>query len=214
LIDRTKLVAEVYPKGLAKPAFSLVSPEVFGFSPGHRRSGPDIDRARKLLAEAGVAPGTRIHLDHQENYSPVVGSVVDALAEAGIEVQPRLHQYEAFYRRIESAENELFLFSWNYRIADASPFLDAFVHSRDPLHGLGNFNGAMIRDADLDRMIEEAAHETRSENRLELLQSVLADVGAVRAYLPLFQTATITLVRDPYSVIGSRTRPQDIRLVK
>ena len=213
VIDRSRLVAEIFPRGLATPAMSLVSPEVFGFSPAHRRHGPDLERAKRLLSDAGVAPGIRIHLDHQENYAPVIGPVVSALAEVGIEIEPRLHQYEAFYRRIESAENELFLFSWNYRIADASPFLDAFVHSRDPLHGLGNFNGAMIRDAQLDRMIEEAAHETRSETRLEMLQLALSDVSAVRAYLPLYQRATLALVRDSYSVVGSRARPQDIRFV-
>jgi peptide/nickel transport system substrate-binding protein len=189
----------------------LVSPEVFGFSPAHRRHGPDLDNARRLLAKIGFEPGTRIHLDHQENYVPVVETLVNQLAKAGVEVEPRLHEYEAFYRRIESAENELFLFSWNYRIADASPFLDAFVHSRDPIRGLGSFNGAMIRDIDLDRMIEEAAHEARSETRLELLQLVLADVSAVHAYLPLYQTATLALVREPFDFVGSRARPQDVR---
>ena len=211
-IDRRALVAEVYPAGLAKPATSLVSPEVFGFSPAHRRHSPDLDRAKRLLSEAGAEPGTRIHLDYQESYAPVVENLVRALAEVGIVVVPRLHQYEAFYRRIETAENELFLFSWSYRIADASPFLDAFVHSRDSLRGLGSFNGAMIRDDDLDQMIEQAAHETRSEARLELLQLALADVSAVHAYLPLYQTATLALVREPFSVVGTRARPQDVRL--
>ena len=212
VIDRSKLVAEVYPTGLATPATSLVSPEVFGFSPAHRRHGPDLDRAKQLLAEAGFAPGTRLKLDHQERYSSVIGPLVDALAEAGIEIEPQLHQYESFYRRIEAAENELFLFSWNFTIADASPFLDAIVHSRDPLRGLGSFNAAAVNDPELDRLIEEAAHETRSEARLELLQLVLADIGAVHAYLPLFQPAALSLVRKPFDVVGRQVRPQDVRL--
>ena len=151
-------------------------------------------------------------LDHQERYASVVGPLADTLAEIGIVVEPQLHQYESFYRRIEAAENELFLFSWNFTIADASPFLDAIVHSRDPLRGTGNFNGAAVSDPELDRQIEEAAHETRSETRLELLQLVLADVSAVHAYLPLFQPAALALVRDPFDVVGRQVRPQDLRL--
>jgi peptide/nickel transport system substrate-binding protein len=211
VIDRPKLVAEVYPTGVATPATSLVSPEVFGFSPVHRRHGSDLDRAKQLLAEAGVAPGTRLNLDHQERYASVIGPLADTLAEIGIVVEPQLHQYESFYRRIEAAENELFLFSWNFTIADASPFLDAIVHSRDPLRGLGSFNAAVVNDPELDRLIEEAAHETRSEARLELLQLVLADVGAVHAYLPLFQPAALSLVREPFEVVGREVRPQDVR---
>jgi peptide/nickel transport system substrate-binding protein len=212
VIDRSKLVAEIYPPGLATPATSLVSPEVFGFSPSHRRQGPDIANAKRLLAEAGLRPGTRLKLDHQERYAAVVGPLADTLAEIGIVIEPQLHQYESFYRRIEAAENELFLFSWNFTIADASPFLDAIVHSRDPLRGFGNFNGAAVSDPELDRQMEEAAHETRSEARLELLQLVLADVSAIHAYLPLFHPAALALVRDPFDVVGRQVRPQDLRL--
>jgi peptide/nickel transport system substrate-binding protein len=212
VIDRPKLVAAVFPTGLATPATSLVSPEVFGFSPAHRRHGSDLDGAKRQLAEAGVAPGTRMKLDYQERYASVIGPLVDTMAEVGIVIEPQLHQYESYYRRLEAAENELFLFSWNFTIADASPFLDAIVHSRDPLRGFGSFNGAAVSDPELDRMMEEAGHETRSEARLELLQLLLADVGAVHAYLPLFQPAALALVRDPFDVVGRQVRPQDVRL--
>ena len=212
LIDRPTLVAEIYSPGSAKPATSLVSPEVFGFSPAHRRHGGDLARAKRLLAEAGVAPGIQLNLDYQERYASVVGPLVALMAEVGIEIEPQLHQYESFYRRMEAAENELFLFSWNFTVADASPFLDAIVHSREPLRGLGSFNAAAVSDPELDRLIEEAAHETRSETRLELLQLVLADVGAVHAYLPLFQPAVLSLVQEPFDIVGRQVRPQNVRL--
>jgi ABC-type transport system substrate-binding protein len=142
----------------------------------------------------------------------VIGPLVNSLAEVGLEIEPQLHRYESFYRRIEAAENELFLFSWNFLIADASPFLDGIVHSRNPLRGLGSFNAATVNDPDLDHMIEQAAHETRSEARLEFLQLVLADVSSIHAYLPLFQPAALALVREPFDVVGRRVRPQDVRL--
>ena len=139
-------------------------------------------------------------------------ALADMLGEIGIEIEPKLHQYESFYRRIEAAENELFLFTWNFRIADASPFLDAIVHSRDPIRGLGNFNAAALNSPEMDRLIEAAAHETRSETRLELLQEVLSEVGDVHAYLPLFQPAALALVRDGFDVVERQVRPQDVRL--
>ncbi len=211
-IDRVRLVAEIFPPGLATPAVSVVPPEVFGYSPAHRHHGADLDRARRLLGDAGIRAGARLELDHQERYASVVGPLADILGEIGIEVEPKLHQYESFYRRIEAAENELFLFTWNFTIADASPFLDAIVHSRDPIRGLGNFNAAAVSSPELDRLIEAAAHETRSETRLELLQQVLSEVGAVHAYLPLFQPAALALVRDGFDVVDRQVRPQDVRL--
>lgn len=212
LIDRDRLVAAVYPLGTAAPAFSLVSPQVFGYSPSLLQGGPNPDRARQLLAEAGVAAGTKIRMDYQERYEPVIAPLAAMFAEAGLEVVPRAHGYETYYRRIESAANELFLFSWNFRVADASPFLEAFVHSRNPQQGRGNFNGAALNDPEIDRRFEEAAHETRAEARLELLQELLADLGAMHVYLPLFRPAPVALVREPFDVVGFQMRPQDVRL--
>ena len=211
-IDRRQLVARIYSPNLATPASSVVSPEVFGYSPAHRQTTGDSELARRLLDEAGIAPGTKLNLDYQPRYTPVVEPLVTMLAEAGLDVAPRRHRYETFYRRIEDADNELFLFSWNFRVADASPFLEAFVHSRNPARGFGSFNGAAVSDPDIDRLIEEAAHETRSEARLELLQQLLADLSSIRVYLPLYRPAALALVRDPFDVVGRQVRPQDVRL--
>ena len=211
-IDRRRLIADLYPLGTALPATSLVPPEVYGFSPAQRRHGPDLDRARRLLTEAGVAPGTRLRLDYQGRYAFMIDTLVDSLAEVDLEVEPRRHAYETFYRRIEDADNELFLFSWNFRVADAAPFLEALVHSRDPLRGWGNLNGAAVSDPDLDRLIEETAHETHTEARLEMLQLLLTDVDMAHAYLPLFQPAVFVLAREPFDVVGRKNRPQDVRL--
>ncbi len=212
VIDRRRLVADLYPMGTAIPATSLVPPEVYGFSPAQRLHSPDLDRARELLAEAGIVPGTRLRLDYQGRYAFMIGALVDALAEVGLQVEPRRHAYETFYRRIEDADNELFLFSWNFRVADAAPFLEAIVHSRDPLVGWGNFNGAAVSDPALDRLIEQAVHETQSEVRHEMLQMLLTDVAMEHAYLPLFQPAVFAMVREPFDVVGRKLRPQDVRL--
>jgi peptide/nickel transport system substrate-binding protein len=212
VIDRGRLVSELYPMGTAIPATSLVSPEVFGFSPDHRSDNPDPQRARRLLAEAGVAPGTRVRLDFQDRYAFMIPALVGLLGEAGLEVEPRRHPYEAYYRRIEEAENELYLFSWNFQIADAAPFLEAIVHSRDPRGSWGNFNGAAVSDPGLDLLIEQAAHETRSEIRLGMLQTLLADVGAAHVYVPLSQPAVLALAREPFDVVGRKLRPQDVRM--
>jgi peptide/nickel transport system substrate-binding protein len=209
-IDRQRLVTELYPPGMAVPATSLVSPEVFGFSPDHRFPGPDPELSRRFLAEADVEPGAILRLDYQDRYAFMIQALVELLAEVGLVVEPRRHAYETYYRRIEEAENELFLFSWNFQIADAAPFLEAIVHSRDPRSGWGNFNGAAVSHPELDVLIEQAAHETRSELRLEMLQEVLAEVGGAHVYLPLAQPAILALVREPFDIAGRKLRPQDV----
>jgi hypothetical protein len=67
-------------------------------------------------------------------------------------------------------------------------------------------------DPEMDRLIENVAHETNSEARLELLQLVIADVGAVHAYLPLLQPDDLALVREGFDIFGRQVRPQYVRV--
>ena len=211
-IDRDALVAEIYPTGMAEVGTSIVSPMVFGFSPEHHLPEIEIERSRELLRQAGVSEGTTLRLDVPDRYGELAESISRILSEVGLEIETVQHSWDTFYRRMGRSENQLFIFSWNFRVADGSPFLDTIVHSRDPIRGLGRFNGASISDPELDRLIEEAAHEPQSEIRLERLQVVLGRVAEEMVYLPLFHPSELTLLRDPFVLESRLVRPQDVRL--
>lgn len=213
-IDRPALVAAVFPAGTADPARSLVPAEVFGYSPAHRRPEADPGRARELLRRADLGGGSRLVLDCAERNRAAAEHIAAALSSVGLEVEVRAMPYEAFYRRLEAGESELFLFTWSFRLADASLFLDAFVHSRDASRGLGTFNGAGIARAEIDELIDLAAIEPNAATRLERLQEVLSRVVEINAYQPLYQPRYLSLVRDGFAVEGpalTMPRPQDLR---
>jgi peptide/nickel transport system substrate-binding protein len=205
-------VAGAFPEGVARPARSLVSPAVFGFSPEHRRNGVDLDLARQLLREAGVRDGTPLRLEYPGLYNDVAPLVQNAFDQIGLIAVPDELPFEAFYRRLEEAANQMFIFRWNFTVADASPFLDAIVHSRDPVRGLGILNGAALSDPVLDDAIERAAHEPRSDIRLQRLQDVLQQVSDHYVYLPLFHPSVTTLIREPFILDNRQVRPQDVHL--
>ena len=211
-IDRPALVSVAFPEGLARPARSLVSPAVFGFSPEHRRSGVDLDRARQLLRESGVREGTPLRLEYAGLYDEVAPLVQKALDQIGLVAVPEELPFETFYRRLEEAASQMFIFRWNFSVADASPFLDAIVHSRDPARGLGTLNGAALSDPVLDDAIELAAHESRSDVRLQRLQEVLQQVSDHYVYLPLYHPSVTTLIREPFILDNRQVRPQDVHL--
>lgn len=213
-IDRPALVAAVFPAGTADPARTLVPAEVFGYSPSHRRPEADPGRARELLRRAGLGGGARLVLDCAEGYLPAAEHIAAALASVGLEVEVHAMPYEAFYHRLEAGQSELFLFTWSFRLADASIFLDAFVHSRDASRGLGTFNGAGIALAEIDELIDLAAIEPNAATRLERLQTVLSRVVEINAYQPLYRPRNLSLVRDGFAIDGpalTMPRPQDIR---
>lgn len=213
-IDRTHLVESIFPAGAASAAFSLVPPEVFGYSPEHVRAEVDPDRARNLLAAAGGRSRGILKLAFADINAEVAQHLLNDLAEVGLAVEAEPLPYEVFYRRVEEGSCDLFLFKWTYRVADASKFLDTFVRSRDPLRGFGTFNGAALSDPEIDRLIESAVIEPVSSVRLEKLQEAVARVGEQHVYLPLFKPSNLALVREGVEVATEglpMLRPQDFR---
>ena len=130
----------------------------------------------------------------------MVDFLVASLRAVGFEVSPREVGFESHYRRIEEGGNQLYLFGWNFGFADASDFLDAVAHSRDPERRLGLLNGSRYSNPEADRWIEEAAREPRETQRLQLLRSALAQVQSERCYLSLFYHTRFALVRSPFSL--------------
>jgi len=212
-IDRGSLVASVFPEGTAERARSIVPPEVFGFSPDHRRGDADPVRARELMTSAGVTPGTTLRVDYAERYEELIGPLADLVNDVGFEVETKAHRHDAFYRNIDEASSQAYLFSWTYRVADASPFLDSIAHSRDPLRGLGAFNGAAFSDPILDQLVEEAGHEPRTDLRLQRLQEALTVLDESFVFLPLLRPSNLALVREEFAVeshVCAVMRPQDV----
>jgi peptide/nickel transport system substrate-binding protein len=216
-IDRRRLVQSIFPEGAASPAFSLVPPEVFGASPDQRTAGSDGESAHRLLVEAGRRSAVPLRLAHSERNALVADRLVVDLEAAGLDVEGENLPYDEFYRRIEEGSNDLFVFNWTYRVADASKFLDAFARTRDPDRGLGTLNGANLSNPEIDALIESAVIEPQSNLRLDKLQLAVSRVSDTFVYLPLFKPANLALVRE--SVVARRQglpmlRPQDFRPVE
>lgn len=212
-IDRGLLVASVYPEGAAERARSIVPPEIFGFSPALRRGEADPARARELIASAGLEPGIPLRIDFAERYSELMGPLANFLADVGFRVETATHRYDEFYRRIDEASNQAYVFSWTYRIADASTFLDSIAHSRDSQRGLGAFNGTSFSSPTLDGLIDQAGHEPRSDLRLRRLQDALTMLDSSFVFLPLLRPSNLALVREEYFIEShpiAVIRPQDV----
>ncbi len=216
-IDRGALVAEAFPQGMAEPAWSLVPAGVFGFAPPL-----DDEPGLEVTGGPGRQPvggrnGRTLHLLSASVSSEVVDHLCGVLASIGLTCEIERVAYEDLYRRIEEGSTELYVFSWNFRGMDASDFLDAVVHSRDPARRLGGLNGAGFRDADVDRWIEEAAREPRAAQRLALLRKAFERVRASAVYLPLYHRSRLALVREPFTIegrSGSWVQPQEVRLLR
>jgi len=173
--------------GRAAPASQLVPQSVVGFNPALRVTRPDLERARRLLAEAGYAQGLAFRLDGPSNrYVRDVETLHELkrqLDGAGFSVTLNILEKPAYYALLEAGQSDAGLLGWACATGEAGDALDGFLHSQGDILGSDNTMG--FADPELDRMIESANAASTLEERTVLLQGALARVAALRPIIPL-----------------------------
>ncbi len=151
-IDRKAIKETMYPGGLARLATSCVPPGYFGHIP---MSFPehDVEKAKKLLAEAGHPNGFTVKnyfISKSFFYPKVLTLAQEQLKKAGINVELQVVEHATFHDNIRKNLNPFVLYGGT-RITDADPWLSLFFDSKeipDPATGNKGTNFAHYRAID------------------------------------------------------------------
>ena len=144
---------------------------------------PDIEGARKLLAEAGYpGGGFMLTVKCSPQYPEFVASSVvfqDAVKKLGVTVNVEQLEWGTFLKATGSFDFELAATAWTFR-PDPDGYLYPFFHST------GVFNAGPYKNPRLDRLMEEArtmpAYAERAKLYHEIQRMLLDDVAAFWYY--------------------------------
>ena len=131
-VDRRVIVDDV--RGLGElPAAHFVPPGVPGYPSPESPIGLDVERARKLLAEAGY-PGGRgfpevgILYNTSESHKKIAEVVADQLGRnLGIQVTPYNQEWQSYLATVRSGNFEMARAGWIGDYLDPNTFLDMWV---------------------------------------------------------------------------------------
>ena len=215
-IDREELARRAL-SGRAAVANQIVPPSIVGFDPAVRRAGPDLARARALVAEAGHPRGLEVRLDGPRNRYvndiAVVQEIARQLQRIGVRVVANTLDKRDFFALIAGGGSSMHLVGYSCESGDAGDILGSFLHSPTGT-ALGSLNSTGIADPELDRLMDEADRARADAERAVRLRRAAARAGALRAALPLVvQTETVVLSRrlawePPFNMALA---PEDVR---
>jgi peptide/nickel transport system substrate-binding protein len=199
-INRQALVERAMD-GQAVATGQLV-PEGFG---GHDPAVPvpayDPERAKRLLAEAGYPQGFGITVGCSNNRFVNDGRVCQVLgqllARAGFHAKVEAQPASVFFPRTQVGKNDLplvFFGQSNSSTRDATHVLSLAMHSQEVRRGFGQSNRGAFSDANLDRLIEDAAFRMEGD-RDAALRTAMAEAMRLHAGIPLYAQMTITAAR-------------------
>ena len=149
----------------------------------------DIERARKLMAEAGYPQGFDVTLDcpndRYVNDQAICVALVPMLAKIGVSLKVEARPKTLFFPKIDSRDTSFFMLGWGGGTTDAQIVLDPLVRGFDEKSQKGGDNNGRFDDVQLNRLIDAAAVEMNIEKRTRLIGDALTRTYEQFYYLPI-----------------------------
>jgi len=196
-IDRQIITAQVTGGG-ETPAFTFVPP-----ISGYAAPLPDwvswprarqLEEARRLYAQAGYGPQQQLDVEIRYNTNDNHRQMALAIAamwkqELGVRARLVNQESKVFYEsRRRRVDTEVFRAAWIGDFRDPVNFLDIF-------HSSNGQNDTGFAAATYDRLLEQAARETDTQVRLEILGLAESEMMEHQPVLPIYFYVSRRLVK-------------------
>jgi peptide/nickel transport system substrate-binding protein len=194
-INRQALVERVL-NGAAEPAGQFVPEGMVGYAPNLQPDPYDVEKAKKLLSEAGYPNGFSLTLhapnDRYLNDEQVAQTIGQFFARIGLDVKVQALPYSVFSTAATKLEYSIFLMGFGNTTGDAARGMTAVLATFDAASGLGANNRGRYSNPEFDKLINAAAATSDDDKREGYLQqAAVIAFEKDHAILPLyFQTTT------------------------
>jgi len=174
-------------RGLSLPTMSMIAPQVRGYSKDlEKRPAVDIDKAKKLMAEAGFAKGFDVTFDcpndRYKNDEKICTAIAGMLSKIDIRVKLNSMPKAVYFPKIQNSDTSMYLYGWGVPTFDSLYTLQEIIRTRGKgADGAANYSG--YSNAKVDAIIEKLKTEIDFKKRAELTKEALllnqADVGHI-----------------------------------
>jgi peptide/nickel transport system substrate-binding protein len=197
LIDRNAIATQVY-KGTYLPAFSWVpqgfvgAAEPMKASYGDGNGGPDADKAKKALSDAGVQTPVTLDLQYNSDHYGPSSSDEYALIKTQLEkgglfkVNLQSTEWVTYSKERVKDTYPLYQLGWFPDYSDADNYLSPFFSAN-------NFLKNHYDNATVQAMIEKQRSTTDAAARTKLIQDIQTAVAKDIPTLPLLQGAQVAV---------------------
>jgi peptide/nickel transport system substrate-binding protein len=187
-IDREAIKRNIM-RGLSIPAGIVVAPGVNGNTPDlDVATKPDVEGAKKLLAEAGYADGFEFRLNCPNNRyvndEEVCQAVVPMWARIGLKAQLATENFATYSQKFQNFDTSIFLLGWGIATYDAQYFIQSIVRTRTA-GADGNFNFSRVSDPVIDRLSDAMKTETDTAKRNAMIREALVRIRDEVLVIPM-----------------------------
>ena len=205
-IDRDA-VNQVAWEGQYTPGCGPLPPNSPYFDKSRKCSTRDVARAKKLLADAGLAGGYAFEMVVPNNpQERRMGEIIQGMAkEAGFSITLVPKEFASALQDNDAGKDQAFLIGWSGRVDPDTEF-----HN---FHACGaSLNQTNVCDEDLDALLNKAREVSDQKERVDLYRKALDKIGARRNIIYIYHRANI--VAYPKNLTGYRAVPDGLIRIK
>jgi len=173
-------------KGQAKQMRGAIPDGMWGFDPSVLQYSTDLAKAKALLQKNHISNLTLsfLYSNRDPNWEPIALSTQAQLAQVGINVKLESMANATMRERISKADYDISIGNWSPDFADPFQFTNLWFDTQN--HGLAG-NRSFYANAEVDRLVREAASISDQAQRTRLYQQAQKIVVNDAAYVFLFQ---------------------------
>jgi peptide/nickel transport system substrate-binding protein len=205
-IDREALNQVVWD-GQYTVGCSPISPNSVYFDKTRACTTRDVARAKKLLADAGLAGGYKFEMMIVNNpQQRRVAEVIQGMArEAGFDISLRPSEFASALKDNDDGKNQAFLIGWSGRVDP-----DGNIHQAQTC--TGPLNATLACDEKVDALLNKAREVTDVAERRALYREAVDLIGARRNVIYLYHEHYI--VAHPKTLKGYKAVPDGLIRIK
>lgn len=172
-IDKQSIIDAIL-NGSGTLATSPIAPSVFGFTQKTKAYDYDLEKAKKLMNEAGIKElKTSIYILGGEQYKQIAEVVQANLKEIGIDLEIKVAESSSYFDITGRGDHEMFLGSWGTVTGDADYGLYPMYHSS--AKGAAG-NRTFYSNKNVDEMLELAKVSVDQDKRKELYEKIQIEI--------------------------------------
>lgn len=200
-IDRQSIVDRVMG-GSAMAAANLLAHPGFGASEKHSKAAAaDLERAKKLMAEAGYPNGFTMSLGspagRYTNDQRIAQVVAAMWARLGVKVDVDTMAPAVFFKQRNAFAFSAYLAGWAASSGEMLNPLNSLVVTKQPELGLGTTNWSKYSNPEADKLVLEASKTMEDDKRAALLEKAADMIMEDYGILPLqFEMSVWAMKKD------------------
>lgn len=199
--------------GYAAPPSSILTPSALGYDPQYEQvSKQDVEKAKALLAQAGVKEGTELSLQYENNrFWPAIAELIKSDLEAvGLKVTLDKLDAGSFWGKVLGGEGQLSLNQRGTFIPDPNDLV-IILRSSEATAQKQTANDTFLTAKELDGLIDRGVEEQDPEKRKDIYRQIQKLVMEEMPYVFLgYQTVPVVMsanIVNPPVFSASAQRP-------